>query len=161
MATILITGGTGMIGTAVTGELVQKGHQVIILSRSKNQGSNQKNISYAFWNPSAGAIDENAIKKADAIIHLAGANVAGGRWTESRKKEIVDSRVKSGALLIKALTQVPNHVQVVVSASAIGYYGGDEKRNSAKPFVETDPADYSFLGQTSQQWEAAITPVKE
>lgn len=167
MATVVITGGTGMIGTALTKALVQKGYEVIILSRHKS-ASAEENISYATWNIPNQTIDEEAIKKADYIIHLAGANVAEKRWTKKRKKEIVDSRVKSGALLVKALKEIPNHVQVVISSSAIGYYGPDLTPGPSPvgegkriPFVETDSPFNDFLATTVQQWEQAIEPVKE
>ena len=110
MQTVIITGGTGLIGTALTNALIQKGYEVIILSRSK-RSSSQKNISYRVWDVEKQFIDEEAIKKADCIIHLAGANVAEKRWTQKRKKEIIDSRVKSGELLVKALKENPNKVK--------------------------------------------------
>ncbi len=168
MATVVITGGTGLIGTALTKALVQKDYEVIILSRHKNSSA-EKKVSYAVWNVPDQTIDEEAIKKADYIIHLAGANVAEKRWTKKRKKEIVDSRVKSGALLVKALKEIPNHVQTVISSSAIGYYGPDRLipnpspggEGRAFPFVETDPPFNDFLATTVQQWEQAIEPVKE
>ena len=159
MQTVVITGGTGLIGTALTNALVQKGYEVIILSRSK-RSSLQKNISYNVWNPEKQTIDDEAIRKADYIIHLAGANVAEKRWTEKRKKEIIDSRVKSSALLIKAFNEIPNKVKALISASAIGYYGFDTI-SSSKPFVETDPPFNDFLGKTVQQWEASIEPAKQ
>jgi NAD dependent epimerase/dehydratase family enzyme len=106
MATVLITGGTGLIGTALTNALVQKDYDVIVLSRSK-KSSTQKKISYAAWNVVNQTIDEAAVKNADYIVHLAGANVAEGRWTEERKKEIVDSRVNSGGLLVVIMGPMP------------------------------------------------------
>ncbi len=144
-----------MIGTALTKALIENKHSVIILSRNKREP--QEAIKYAQWNLDAGTIDANAIAEADAIIHLAGANVADGRWTNKRKKEIRDSRVKSGQLLVKALREIPNKVQTVISASAIGWYGADG--TTAIPFTEEDGVATDFLGQTSQQWESAITPV--
>src|SRR5215203_1277539 len=162
MATVLITGGTGLIGQALTKELIAKGYDVIILSRNptKDTQSGEK-VSYAAWNLSAQTIDEEAIQKADYIIHLAGANVAGGRWTEKRKKEIVESRTKSGDLLVNALKNIPNNIRAVISASAVGFYGADSAIPNPKPFVETDPADDSFLGRTCVQWESSIDPVME
>lgn len=166
MATVLITGGTGLIGTALTTALVQKDYDVIILSRSK-KSSTQKKISYAVWDIVNQTIDENAIKNADYIVHLAGANVAEGRWTDDRKKEIVESRVDSGKLLITALTNVSNKIKAVISSSAIGYYGPDLTSNhSAKgegkmpPFIETDPPHNDFLATTVVRWEEAIEPAK-
>jgi len=160
MATVLITGGTGMIGTALTKVLVQKNHEVIVLSRDK-KNSSQKNISYAVWNVNNGSIEEEAIRKADYIVHLAGANVAQKRWTIKRKKEIVGSRVDSGILLVKALTEIPNKVKAVVSSSAIGFYGPDPEVPNPRPFVETDSSFDDFLATTVVEWENAIEPVKD
>ncbi|HTM93442.1 MAG TPA: TIGR01777 family oxidoreductase [Flavisolibacter sp.] len=159
MATVLITGGTGLIGTALTKALVQKGYEVIILSRSK-KSSPQKNISYAVWDVNNQTIDEEAVKRADYIVHLAGANVGEKRWTGKRKKEIVDSRVDSGRLLVNALSEIPNKVKAVISSSAMGYYGPDTETPNPKPFVETAPPHNDFLATTVVQWEAAIEPVK-
>jgi uncharacterized protein (TIGR01777 family) len=163
MATVLITGGTGLIGSAITKELISKGYEVIILTRKSpdTKDPKQSRISYAHWDVEQQAIDKEAIEKADHIIHLAGANVAGGRWTEKRKREIVDSRVKSGALLVKALSEIPNKIQTVISASAIGWYGPDPQIPNSKKFIESDNAATDFLGETCKQWEAAIQPVTE
>lgn len=160
MATVLITGGTGLIGTALTKALLQKGYEVIILSRSK-KSPYQINISYAVWDPTNQTIDADAVKKADYIVHLAGANVAEGRWTDKRKKEIVDSRVDSGRLLVKALKEIPNKIKAVISSSAIGYYGPDAETANPKPFAETDLPHNDFLATTVVQWEGAIEPVKD
>lgn len=161
MATILITGGTGLIGTALTKELIIKGHDVIILTRRQGKTGKGKGIRYAHWDVRNQTIDRWSIEESDAVIHLAGANVADKRWTEKRKQVIVDSRTQSAALLVKALREIPNKVTAVVSASGIGWYGPDPQVPNPKPFVETDPADDSFLGQTCQQWEGSILPVME
>jgi len=160
MSTILITGGTGMIGTALSRMLITKGHNVILLSRNTQQDAGPS-ISYAHWDPYKGDIDPEAIKAADLIVHLAGAGVADRRWTARRKKEIVESRTRSSELLIKALKEIPNKVQTVISASGIGWYGPDPSIPNPRPFVETDPVDKDFLGETCRLWESSITPVKE
>lgn len=160
METILITGGTGMIGTELTKALLDKGYHVIILTRD---GDNKKHEapggSYAHWDPASQQIDSKAITAADHIIHLAGAGVADKRWTRKRKQEIVDSRVKMGELLVKAMKENPNKIKTVVSASAIGWYGPD--KHPVQPFAETDPPAPDFLGQTCRQWEQSLAPVKE
>lgn len=157
MATVLITGGTGLIGKALTDALLQKGYEVIIVTRSKKMSDSK--VTYAVWNIVEGSIEEEAIRKADYIVHLAGANVAEKRWTESRKAEIVSSRVKSGHLLVKALKNTPNKIKSVISSSAIGWYGPDPQVPNPKPFTEFDPPHDDFLGQTCVQWETAIAPV--
>lgn len=160
MTTILITGGTGLVGTHLSRMLVEKGYKVIILSRAPKQ-SNHPDLSYATWNVASEAIDAEAIRKADHIIHLAGAGVADKRWSGERKKEIQDSRTDSAKLVVKALKEIPNNVQTVVSASAIGWYGPDTKQSRAKGFTEEAPADNHFLGETCRLWEESINPVKE
>ncbi len=188
MSTILITGGTGLIGTALTKKLVERGYDVIILTRKmrdaryviRDAGFGLRgDVSFAEWNAVKQTIDEDAIQKADYIVHLAGANVAEGRWTKKRKKEIIDSRVKSGELLVKALKEIPNNVRAVISSSAIGWYGPDlthpkslrtnpspiphvgERGEHQRGFIETDPPSKDFLGSTCEKWEAAIQPVKD
>lgn len=158
MATILITGGTGTIGKALSKLLVSKQHQVIILSRNPRTGSG--GISYAAWDPANKTIDIDALQKADYIFNLAGAGVADKRWSKKRKQEIVDSRVHSGELLVKALQENTNKVKAVVSMSGIGWYGEDKTRKaSATYFKEGDPAAEDFLGDTCVKWENAIKPV--
>ena len=159
MTTVLITGGTGMIGSALTKALTEKAYKVIILTRKAKPSTGI--VSYKEWDVAKGVIDRDSIAEADYIIHLAGANVADGRWTEKRKKEIVDSRVKSGELLVRSLKETPNKVKAVLSASAIGWYGPDPQVPNPAPFVETDKVDDSFLGATSKLWEASIQPVLE
>ena len=159
MQTILITGGTGMVGQSLTNVLLAKGYQVIVLTRQKKQSS-RAHFSFAQWDLNKGWIDPAAIAAADYIIHLAGEGVADKRWTAARKKAILDSRVNSSALLVKALKEYPNKVKAIVAASAIGWYGPDNEKSTASGFVETDLVDSSFLGDTCRQWEESMHPVK-
>ena len=162
MTTVLITGGTGMIGKVLTKELLARNYRVIILTRDQkisNRPAPISNLVYSNWDIEKQTIDNSVIQQADYIIHLAGAGIADHRWTEKRKKEIVDSRVKSSELIIKALKQNPNKVKAVVSASAIGWYGTDPVIPNPKPFTEIDEADESFLGETCKLWESSIEPV--
>ncbi len=163
MPIVLISGGTGLIGTNLTRHLIDRDYEVIILSRDKERRAGNQKISYAYWDVAKGEIDIDAIKKAHHIIHLAGAGVMDKRWTEEFKKQIVESRTKSSKLIIKALNENAHHVKSFVSASAIGWYGADAKPLIRKEgFVETDPADKdSFLGETCLLWEASVEPVRE
>lgn len=167
METILITGGTGLIGTKLTDLLIQKGYKVIILTRSKEPKTSVHqpqiaNISYASWDVDAQYIDVRALQSADCIVHLAGANVGDKRWTKKRKQEIVDSRIKSSALIVKALEENENKVKAVISASAIGWYGPDTPASLQRGgFREDDAAAEGFLGETCLQWEQSIDPVSK
>lgn len=154
--TVLITGGTGLIGKALTDMLTQKGYRVHILTRKEKSAIG--NVRYYTWDPDNLSLTAEAIATADHIIHLAGAGVADKRWTSKRKKEIASSRINGGKTLVKALKELPNRVRTVVSASAIGWYGPDNKKGS--PFVETDPWHQDFLGETCHLWEQSILPVE-
>lgn len=163
METILITGGTGLIGKALTRQLVNKGYDVIVLTRNIDKNKqDEKGISYAEWDVKEGKIDVAAVQKADHIVHLAGAGVADERWSDSRKTEIRESRKQSGQLLVRTLKENTNKIKTVLSASAIGWYGADDL--SAKHsigFTEEMPADNSFLGETCRLWEESIKPVEQ
>ena len=160
MPTILITGGTGLIGKNLTGHLTDKGYEVILLSRKSIVRPDNKLVKSALWNIDKQEIDTDVLSKADYIIHLAGAGIADKRWTKKRKQEIVDSRIKSGELLVKALNENANNVKVVISASAIGWYGEDSPTLKAiEGFKETGPASEDFLGQACKRWEESLEPV--
>ena len=157
MPTVLITGGSGLIGRSLANALVKGGYNVIILSR--NPGSKQplKNTSYVLWDIKKQQIDVSAVQQADHIIHLAGAGVVDKKWTEAYKNEIRESRTESSRLIMDTLKNNDNKVKAVISASAIGWYGEDE--DPVKPFTETDGAVDNFLGQTCKLWEESIEPV--
>ena len=161
MTTILITGGTGLVGNALTKALLSKGYSVIILTRQKDKQSTVPNLSYAHWDIDNMTIDELAFTQVTYIIHLAGAGVADERWTKKRKQEIVDSRVKSGQLLVQTLRNIPNKVQAIISASAIGWYGADPIVPNSNPFTEDQKSATDFLGTTCKLWEESTIPLKE
>ncbi len=149
---ILITGASGLIGLRLTDLLVARGHSVTHLSRSKKSAQ----VSTFLWDPITAIIDIHALEQIDTIVHLAGASVAEERWTASRKKEILDSRIKSTQLLYHTLKNNHHHIKTFVSASAIGYYGfgGDDKI-----FVEEDKSGNDFLAQVTQQWENQVDKI--
>lgn len=161
MQTVLISGGTGMVGRQLTKHLLKKGCQVIILTRKIPFPKDaHPNISYALWNVGDQTIDSEAVQKATCLIHLAGAGVVEKKWTEAYKDEIANSRTQSSALIIKALSNHTHSIKTIVSASAIGWYGEDPSPN-AKGFVEIDPAATGFLGETCKKWEESIEPVEK
>ena len=160
MPTVLLTGGTGLIGTALIKKLTEKGYEVIILTR-KPKEPKDKRVSYACWDVNRQVIDEKTIAAADHIIHLAGANVGEKRWTKKRKKEIIDSRVKSGELICTALQKVNHKVKSFISASAIGWYGPDPVTPNPDPFKEEAPHANDFLGHACYEWEWSVSAVKD
>ncbi|MEQ1586246.1 MAG: TIGR01777 family oxidoreductase [Cyclobacteriaceae bacterium] len=149
---ILITGASGLIGSRLTELLLQKGYQVSHLGRSKKSGP----IPSFIWDVDNEVIDREALEGVLTIIHLAGAGVADKRWTESRKKEILDSRTKSSTLLYKTLASAKHSVKSVISASAIGYYGfgfGEEV------FTEDSQPGKDYLAQVTKQWEESVDKI--
>ena len=157
MQTVLITGGTGMVGEAVTTHLINKGYHVIVLTRQMPKKTTTPQLEYALWNVKTQTIDATAVRKADHIIHLAGAGVVDKKWTDAYKREIEISRTESSKLIVNTLKNNANKVKTVVSASAIGWYGEDT--TTGKAFIETDAPTKGFLGKTCQLWEESIEPV--
>ena len=158
MQTVLITGGTGMIGKSLTTLFLEKGYKVIVLTR-KDKKSRRLNVSFAKWDVEKGTIDASAIQAANIIVHLAGEGVADKRWSVKRKQAIVDSRVQSGNLLVKALSENQHQVKTFIAASAIGWYGPDTETSLVNGFVETDSSDNSYLGNTCQVWEQSTSAI--
>lgn len=156
MQTVLITGGTGLVGKALTQLLLQKGYKVIVLSRKAGASTTGSNLQFAKWDVPAQQIDISAVQEVDYIVHLAGAGVMDKKWTDAYKQEIIDSRVKSGELIVDTLKNNTNKVKAVISASAIGWYN---ETNTVH--TEDEPADDGFLGSTCKLWEASMLPVKD
>ena len=139
--------------------LVSKGYKVIILSRTIKTSDNIS-VSYAQWDVAKEVIDITAVKEADYIIHLAGAGVADKRWTNKRKQEILESRTKSGELLVKTLKGNENNVKAFINSSAIGWYGPDNDVSIKNGFKEDAPVNDDFLGNTCLQWEQSTKPIE-
>ena len=159
MASILITGGTGLVGRALVNHLLKKNYRVTILTRNMDNLKPEKGVDYALWDVKKGEIDVSAITKADAIIHLAGAGVMDKKWTAEYKKEILESRTKSSELLIDTLRNNKHNVKVIVSASAIGWYGEDKIPGHL--FTEDEPYDKDFLGEVCMLWEKSTEPAEQ
>lgn len=149
MQTILITGGTGVIGRELNDKLRSKGYRVAILSRTTRKSAD---IPHYYWDIRKKTIEKEAIETADYIIHLAGANIGDKRWSKQRSKLIIDSRVESANLLFDKISTARKKPKAFISASAIGYYG---TTTSDKIFCETDPPANDFLGETCKLWEQA------
>jgi len=151
---VLITGGTGLIGQALTWLLLSKGYKVSCLSR---RNISLKNVTLYRWDITRNFIEEKAITTADYIIHLAGANIAEKRWTKKRKQKIIDSRVKTAELIFEKLKTTPHHIKAVISASGIGYYGD---RDDQLLTEESKPVN-DFLSISCQQWEKAVNKMAD
>lgn len=151
---VLITGGTGFVGRSLTKLLLSKGFSVSILSRTKR--TNAKDVFYYTWDVKKQTIEEQSILNADYIVHLAGENIAGERWTAKRKRAIVDSRELSIKLLHTVLQENNKKLDGFISASAIGIYGA---LNGEEVCSENTPPANDFLGRTCQIWEAAADTI--
>lgn len=144
---VLVTGSTGLIGSALVERLRQRGDEAVRVVRARRSLGE----SEALWNPETGSIERDALDGLDAAVHLAGESVAGGRWTKEKKGRIRDSRLRGTRLLSQTLSSLQDKPRVLVSASAIGIYGnrGDEIMREDSP-----PAD-DFLADVCKEWEAA------
>ena len=151
--TVAVTGASGLVGRALTHFLTTGGHTVLPVVR-RGGGSPEGAIP---WDPRRGEIDAEALRHADAVVHLAGASIAGGRWTDDRKKVIRESRVQGTDLLARTLASLgASGPRVLISASAIGFYGnrGDERLDEA-----ASPGG-GFLADVVKAWEEATAPAE-
>ncbi len=151
MQNVLITGGSGLIGQRITALLEAQGKSVAWLSRSTQS---QKSF---LWDIEKERIDPEAMEWADAIIHLAGASVADKRWTEERKKLILESRTKSTQMLYQAIEKADKKPDTFVSASAIGFYGFD---TGSSLMEEPSPAGSDFLSEVVVAWESEVKKIE-
>lgn len=150
---ILVTGSSGLVGSALVPFLTAGGHSVTRLVRSKRgvwEGG-------AFWNPEMGSIDAGALEGLDAAVHLAGESIAAGRWTAAKKARIRESRVKGTRLLAETLARLNRPPKVLVSASAVGYYGS----RGEDPLSEESSPGSGFLAEVCREWEAATAAAAE
>lgn len=150
---ILISGGTGLVGQVLRAFLTTGGHEVVILTRRKTVDDG----SQIEWSPSSGKLDANQLEGFDAVIHLAGANLAEKRWTTQFKNLIRDSRVDSTQLLASKLAELEHKPEVLISASATGFYGdrGDEVLD------EKSSAGKNFVASVGQEWEDAANSARQ
>lgn len=154
---VLVSGSTGLVGSRLVSHLRSAGHDVVRLVRPSPGPSRFASERTVTWDPSARSVVAAELAGFDAVIHLAGENIAKGRWTDAKKRRIRDSRVTGTRLLSETLASVDPPPRVVVSASAIGYYGdrGDELLD------ETSAPGDDFLAEICQEWEAATAPLQE
>lgn len=149
---ILVTGASGLVGTALTAALEKEGHEVVALVRRA-----PRSASEIRWDPASGIPDPAAVEGADAVVHLAGENIAEGRWTAAKMERIRASRVQGTRTLCEALARLERKPSVLVCASAIGFYGdrGDEVLD------EDSAPGRGFLTDVCREWEAACEPARE
>jgi uncharacterized protein len=152
---VLVTGGTGLIGEYLCKKLEVKGYDVAVLSRKKDPGAG---IRSYWWDPYGRKIDKEAVETADFIVHLAGANLGEKRWTDERKKEIIDSRVETADLLFDTVKETGRKIRSFISASGSSYYG---LVTSDKIFREEDPPGNDFTGETCIKWEHSANRFRE
>ncbi|TAK69221.1 MAG: TIGR01777 family protein [Actinomycetota bacterium] len=148
---VVISGASGLIGSALVASLAADGHEVVRLVRRTPAAPDE-----ARWDPAGGTVDSAALRDCDAVVHLAGAGVGDHRWTPAYRQEIRASRVDGTTTLATAVAQLDRPPQVFVSASAIGVYGDTGSRT----VDETAPAADGFLPEVVQAWEAAADPAR-
>jgi uncharacterized protein (TIGR01777 family) len=149
---VLVTGSSGLIGSALVPPLIAGGHQVTRLVRTPPRPGEQA----IHWDPAAATLDPASLEGIEAVVHLAGENIAE-RWTEAKKARIRDSRVKGTRLLCEALARVATPPKVLVCASAIGYYGD----RGEEVLTEASPPGKGFLAEVCQAWEGATEAARQ
>ncbi len=152
MASILIAGGTGLIGNRLSLLLTGAGHEVSLLSRSASSSGPYRTYT---WDPGRGTIDHEAVRRADVVINLSGAGIADVRWTSARKREIIDSRVKTAQLLLESFQCTGHTPQCYLSSGGVGYYG--ERGDTV--LDESAAPGAGFLSESCVEWEEAVQQI--
>ena len=154
---VLITGGSGLIGRALSANLARDGNEVIILSRQPERIIGlPAGVSAKWWDGHTSEGWSSLVDGTDAIINLAGENISSGRWTDERKSRILESRLNTGRATVQAVEAAPRKPRVVIQASGVGYYGtgGDEE------ITEETPPGRDFLAQLAADWESSTVSLK-
>src|SRR5947208_10031067 len=152
-STVAVTGSRGLVGSALAPALAAAGHRVLRLVRGAAAAPAAPAVGarVARWDPESGALDSSALAGVDAVVHLAGESVAGGRWTEAKKRRIRSSRVDVTRRLAEALPRLERPPRLLVSASAVGYYGD----RGSEILREDSPPGPGFLAEVRREWEAS------
>ncbi|MCP9492987.1 MAG: TIGR01777 family oxidoreductase [Pyrinomonadaceae bacterium MAG19_C2-C3] len=152
---IIVTGSTGLIGSTLVPTLIAAGHTVTRFVRASSL-TEADGTRAVVWNPRTNQIEKSEIETHDAVIHLAGESVAEGRWTEDKKRRILESRVESTRLLASAIAEATTRPRVYISASATGFYGNER---ADEVLTEQSAKGTDFLAHVVEQWEASAQPV--
>lgn len=154
---VAVSGSSGLVGSAVVSWLTENGHSVSKLVRASSNDNLPDGKATIAWNPQSGEIQSNKLDGLDAVVHLAGRSIASGKWTPEVKRDIRESRLNGTSLLCGALSKLPARPKVLVSASAVGYYGdrGDELLR------EDSLVGRGFLAELCRDWEAATEPASK
>ena len=148
---IVISGASGLIGTPLVAHLRSKGHEVVrLVRRTASSGE-------AFWDPRTGVLDPAILEGADAVIHLSGAGIGDKRWTDAYKREVLESRTSSTALLARTIAGLARKPRVFLSGSAIGIYGD----RADESLTESSTHGTGFLADVCKQWEQAAAPARD
>ncbi len=150
---VAVSGANGLIGSALSSSLLQAGHQVTRIVRSRTNHA----AADLLWNPEAAEIEGDKLEGVDAVVHLAGENIAARRWQPAQKEKIRLSRINGTKLLAETIRRLKNPPRVVVSGSAIGFYGN----RRAQVLTEQSPPGDGFLAEVCRAWEQAIAPARE
>ncbi|MEI8365009.1 MAG: TIGR01777 family oxidoreductase [Parachlamydiaceae bacterium] len=150
---ILISGASGLIGSALQHALMVAGHHVVVLVRDQKKISEQS----VFWDPENGVLDPQALQGVDAVINLAGDNLSQGRWSKKKKRAVLNSRVMATKTLIGAMSRCQSSPKVLINASAVGIYGG----RGDEICTEATSVGAGFLADVCRQWEEAAAPAMD
>ncbi|MBS3787197.1 TIGR01777 family oxidoreductase [Candidatus Bipolaricaulota bacterium] len=158
---VIVTGGTGLIGKELVKELSANGHEVVVLSRSPESKRVPCDAKLVKWDAESAEGWQKWVEESEAIVNLAGENIAGkglipDRWTPSKKSRILNSRLKAGEAVNEAIESADDKPRVLIQASAIGYYG-----TGGEEVTEADPPGGGFLGETARKWEGVTRPVEK
>jgi len=154
---ILISGGTGLIGQALTKFFLDAGHQVVILTRNADRRDQRENLHFVQWDANSSTTLIPLFTDIDTVINLAGENIGSGSWTKARKVRIIQSRIHAGNALAKAVVAAQKKPEVFIQASGVGYYGTSEDLT----FDESSPNGDDFLGDVAEKWENSSILVED
>ena len=148
---IVVTGGTGFLGSVLVRSLRQRGDDVVVIGRGASVGAD------ATWDPAAGVLDASLLEGADVVVNLNGAGIGEKRWTDARKQVVLDSRTVPTSLLATTMASMDNPPPLFLSGSAMGYYGN----TGDTPVDESAPQGDGFLASVCAEWEAAADPARD